>query len=57
MDMSMIDITGLKCEEGQEVVVFENNAQLRTLAESMGTITYEVLTGVSGRVKRVYVWE
>lgn len=57
MDMSMIDITGLKCEEGQEVIVFENNTQLKTLAESMGTITYEVLTGVSGRVKRVYVWE
>jgi Alr-MurF fusion protein len=57
MDMSMIDVSSANCEEGEEVIVFENISQLRQMAEAMGTITYEVLTSVSGRVKRVYVQE
>lgn len=57
MDMCMIDVTGIDCKEGDEVVVFENNTQLMALAEAMETIPYEVLTHISGRVKRIYVQE
>lgn len=57
MDMCMIDVTNLSCKEGDEVIIFENNLQLIKIAEALGTITYEVLTSVSSRVKRIYVQE
>lgn len=57
MDMCMIDVSGLQCKEGDEVIVFENYKQIEALAKAMNTIPYEVLTSISTRVKRVYVQE
>ena len=57
MDMCMVDITDNDCLEGDEVIIFETNQQLLDLAKAMDTIPYEVLTGISSRVKRVYVQE
>ena len=57
MDMCMVDVTDINCNEGDEVIVFETNEQLMQLSKSMETIPYEVLTGISTRVKRVYVQE
>lgn len=57
MDMCMVDITGLNCREGDEVIVFESNQQLMELSAAMDTIPYEVLTNISTRVKRIYVQE
>jgi len=57
MDMSMIDVSECICEEGDEVIIFENPEQIHALAKALGSIPYEVLTNVSGRVKRVYVRE
>ena len=53
MDMMMINITGIDCKEGDEVIVFgeENKADL--LAENIDSISYELLTAISQRVKRV----
>lgn len=55
MDMSMIDITGIDTYEGDEVEIFGENITIQELAEKMGTIPYEVLTGIAQRVKRVYI--
>ncbi|MCA0430551.1 MAG: bifunctional UDP-N-acetylmuramoyl-tripeptide:D-alanyl-D-alanine ligase/alanine racemase [Bacteroidetes bacterium] len=57
MDMCMIDITEINCNEGDEVVIFSNNAELTQIAKTLNTITYEVLTSVSSRVKRIYIQE
>lgn len=57
MDMCMIDISGIECKEGDDVIIFENAEQIQALAQALTTIPYEVLTNVSGRVKRVYVQE
>lgn len=57
MDMCMVDVTDVLCDEGDEVIVFESNEQLMELSKSMETIPYEVLTSISTRVKRVYVQE
>lgn len=57
MDMCMIDITNIPCEEGDDVVVFDREHPITELAEASGTIPYEVLTNVSRRVKRVYYQE
>jgi alanine racemase len=57
MDMCMVDITNVICKEGDEVIVFDTNEQLMNLSKAMNTIPYEVLTGISTRVKRVYIQE
>ncbi|HEV2483421.1 MAG TPA: bifunctional UDP-N-acetylmuramoyl-tripeptide:D-alanyl-D-alanine ligase/alanine racemase [Puia sp.] len=55
MDMTMIDITGIPdVREGGEVIVFGKELSVSDLAAWAGTIPYEILTAVSGRVKRVY---
>jgi len=55
MDMTMIDITGIPdVREGSEVIVFGKELSVSDLAAWAGTIPYEILTAVSGRVKRVY---
>lgn len=54
MDMTMIDVTDAVCEEGDEVIVFGGKPGIAELAAQIGTIPYELLTGVSERVKRVF---
>lgn len=58
MDMTMIDITGIAgVREGDEVVVFGNELSVRQLAQWAQTIPYEILAGVSQRVRRIYFEE
>lgn len=57
MDMCMIDITGLQAREGDEVLIFGKELPLSELAADMETIPYEILTGLSRRVKRIYYEE
>ncbi len=57
MDMTMLDITGIKVKEGDDVIVFGEKLQVSQLAEWANTIAYEILTGISQRVKRVYYEE
>jgi len=56
MDMCMIDITDIPgINEGDDVTVFGPELPVTKLAEWSGTISYEIMTGISQRVKRVYV--
>ncbi len=57
MDVCMIDVTDIDCQEGDAVEIFGDNLPVTTLSDALGTIPYEVLTGVSNRVQRVYVQE
>lgn len=57
MDMTMVDVTGIECREADEVVIFSPEYPLDQLAERIGTISYELLTHLSERVRRVYVFE
>jgi len=57
MDMTMIDVTGLDAREGDEVIIFGAQPNIRELAQWAQTIPYEILTNVSQRVKRVFVSE
>lgn len=54
MDVAMIDVTDIDCKEGDSVEIFGDNLPVPVLSDVMGTIPYEVLTSISGRVKRVY---
>lgn len=57
MDMTMIDISNSNIKEGDRVEIIGSNISVYELAEKMDTIPYEVLTGISQRVKRVYFFE
>ncbi|MDR3682004.1 MAG: bifunctional UDP-N-acetylmuramoyl-tripeptide:D-alanyl-D-alanine ligase/alanine racemase [Flavipsychrobacter sp.] len=58
MDMCMVDITHIpEAAEGDDVIVFSPELTVNQLAEWAGTIPYEIMTGISQRVKRVYVNE
>lgn len=57
MDMCMIDVSQIDCKVGDQVVIFENQAQLAALCHAQETIPYELLAQISGRVKRVYLEE
>jgi len=73
MDLTMVDITDMipdemnteyrmtnieyRTREGDEVIIFSDEHPVSELAEAIGTIPYEVLTGISRRVKRIYYYE
>lgn len=55
MDMLMIDITGINCKEGDEVIIYGISPTAEEFAATANTISYELLTGISRRVKRIYI--
>jgi Alr-MurF fusion protein len=58
MDISMVDITDIPhVQEGDMVTVIGNGIHINEMAKRAGTIPYEILTGISQRVKRIYVQE
>lgn len=57
MDMTMIDVTGIAAREGDDVIIFGDDLSIHEVAQSIGTIPYEILTNTSARVKRVFVAE
>lgn len=54
MDVAMIDVTDVPCQEGDPVEIFGEHLPVTVLSDEIDTIPYEVLTAVSNRVKRVY---
>ncbi len=57
MDMCMLDITYANAHEGDEVIIFDSVEEILNISNSIGTIPYEILTGISRRVKRIYYHE
>lgn len=55
MDMLMVDVSEVDCNEGDEVIIFDKNHTAEQLAENAGTISYELMTSMSHRIKRIYV--
>ncbi|MBK9195749.1 MAG: bifunctional UDP-N-acetylmuramoyl-tripeptide:D-alanyl-D-alanine ligase/alanine racemase [Flavobacteriales bacterium] len=55
MDMCMVDVTATTCQEGDMGFLFNAMHPVTEVAADLGTISYEVLTSISPRVKRVYV--
>ena len=59
MDLTMVDVTDIPdVSEGDEVILFGPTKgaclPVEDLAEEIGTISYELLCAVSGRVPRIY---
>ena len=55
MDICMIDVTGIEVKIGDTVEFFGDNISVTSVAEKLNTIPYEVLTGISERIKRIYI--
>ena len=53
MDMVMVNITDIDCQEGDEVIIFDASHTAEDLASSVDTISYELITAISQRVRRV----
>ena len=54
MDMIMVDVTTIACNEGDEVIVFGTEHTAEELSGTINSISYEILTAISQRVKRVF---
>ena len=54
MDVAMIDVTDIPCQEGDMVEIFGEQLPVTVLSNALDTIPYEVLTGLSSRVKKIY---
>lgn len=54
MDVCMIDVTDIPCREGDKVVIFGAELPVCVLSDWLDTIPYEILTGISQRVKKIY---
>ncbi len=57
MDMLMVDITEIECNEGDSVIIFGESPSVSYMAKQLQTIPYEILTSISQRVKRVFYRE
>jgi Alr-MurF fusion protein len=58
MDMIMLDITGIdNVQQGDDVIVFGRQLSVQQVAFWAQTIPYEIMAGISQRVKRVYFEE
>lgn len=58
MDACMLDVTDYpEIQVGDEVEVFGKNIPLTELSDKLGTIPYEIITGISRRVKRLFIKE
>jgi alanine racemase len=55
MDMIMVNISDIDCKEGDEVIIFGQNTTAENLAATANTISYELITAISQRVKRVFI--
>ncbi|SNR59115.1 alanine racemase [Maribacter sedimenticola] len=53
MDMIMVDVTEIECEEGDEVIIFGKKLPATEFSGTADTISYELLTGISQRIPRV----
>jgi alanine racemase len=54
MDVCMIDVTDIECREGDNAIIFGDALPITCIAKKLETISYEILTAVSARVKRIY---
>ena len=57
MDLCMIDVTDAGASIGDRVEIFGPDAPIESLAATLGTIPYEILTSVSPRIHRIYFRE
>jgi alanine racemase len=54
MDMCFADVSQVEVMDGDEAIIFGPDLPIEELSKAVGTIPYELLTHISGRVPRVF---
>lgn len=54
MDMILVNVTHIDCQEGDQVIIFDNQETVEEFATICNTISYEILTAISQRVRRSF---
>jgi len=54
MDVIMVNVTDIDCNEGDEVFIYKNQQHMEDLAKNINSIPYELLTAISQRIKRIF---
>ena len=54
MDMAFFNVTHITAKKGDKVEIFGSNNSIISLAKSINTIPYEILSSISERVVRIY---
>lgn len=57
MDMCMADLQNIEAKENDDVIIFGDNYPANEQSNILNTIPYEIITGISERVKRIYYRE
>ncbi|GGF62344.1 alanine racemase [Wenyingzhuangia marina] len=55
MDMILVNVTNIDCKEGDGVVIFNNQQTVEEFATICHTISYEILTAISQRIKKTFI--
>ena len=55
MDMIMVNVSNIDCAEGDEVIIFGDTPTATDFAKTANTISYEIITAISQRIKRVFL--
>ncbi|MCX7546490.1 alanine racemase [Xanthomarina sp. F1114] len=55
MDMIMVEVTDIECKEGDEVIIFGKQPTASKFAERVNSISYEIITAISQRIKRLII--
>lgn len=53
MDTVMVDVTGINCQEGDNVIIFGREHSAVIFDKYQQTIPYEIITRISQRVTRI----
>lgn len=54
MDMIMVDISNINCQEGDEVIIYNGQFTASEFSKAISSISYEIITATSQRIKRVF---
>ncbi|MFC2119296.1 bifunctional UDP-N-acetylmuramoyl-tripeptide:D-alanyl-D-alanine ligase/alanine racemase [Bacteroidota bacterium] len=57
MDILMVDVTSIQVEENDTAIIFSDEYSVTEIAQQLNTISYEILSAISARVKRIYITE
>lgn len=55
MDMIMVNVTNIDCQEGDEVIIFNSQEMIQNITDISETIVYETLTSISHRVNKILI--
>ena len=47
MDVIMVDVSNIKCKEGDQVIIFDDVHTAEDLCSFAGTISYELISSIS----------